>query len=479
MKVAAARGLDGAALAALAMLLALPALIGCAELPWRPYQAAPPSPTQAFRSDRSARVVPAPPLRLDDAHDYSLIELIDVAQRANPDTRQAWEEARAAAARLGGAEAVYLPALTLVVTGGARRLAFPSPMGSFSVSGPYVEPKLELAWTLLDLSRFAAVDEAHALVMQANFNFSRRHQEVLFAVARSFYALDASRARLEAAQATLRSATVVEEAAQARLEVGLATRPELLLAREARARAAFDVESAAGAVRTNQGLLAESVGVAPFPPLRTTSLAQQPTPERLANPIEQIMDGTLRERPDLKALDAAVRARAADVRRARRSYAPRLSLTSSVDYQQWRYDAAPMGQTFTLSEGEYDAQLRLDWELFDGFSRLNDVRAAQAERAASAAALTAGTLRALREAWTAYFDVQTAERQVEFAGALLVSAEEAYAATLETYRRGLGTLIDLLTAERDLADARGTAIESRARLLTAAAALSFAVGAVP
>jgi outer membrane protein len=435
---------------------------------------------QAFRSDGKARVtVPAPPLRLDDGHEYSLIELIDVALRANPDTRQAWEEARAAAARLGHAEAVYLPALTLVATGGAHRLAFPSPMGTFSADGPYIEPKLELAWTLLDLSRFAAVDEAHALVLQANFTFSRRHQEVLFAVARSFYALDASRARLEAAQATLRSATVVEEAAQARLQVGLATRPELLLAKEARARAAFDVESAAGAVRTNQGLLAESVGVAPFPPLRTTSLAQQPTPERLATPVEQIMEGALRDRPDLKALDAAVHARTADVRRARGTFAPRLSLTANIDYQRWRYDAAPPSQTFDVAATEYDAQLRLDYGLFEGFARLNELREAEAERAASAAALTAGTLRALREAWTAYFDVQTAERQVEFAAALLVSAEEAYAATLETYRRGLGTLIDLLTAERDLADARGTAIESRARLLTAAAALAFAIGAVP
>jgi outer membrane protein TolC len=125
------------------------------------------------------------------------------------------------------------------------------------------------------------------------------------------------------------------------------------------------------------------------------------------------------------------------------------------------------------------ARLRLDWELFDGFARHNGVRAAESERAASAEALTAGTLRALREAWTAYFDIDTAQRQVEFATALLAAAEEAYAATLETYRRGLGTLIDLLTAERDLASARSAGIDSRAQLLTAAAALTFAVGGLP
>src|SRR5262249_22355328 len=153
-----------------------------------------------------------------------------------------------------------------------RRDAFPTKDGQFSTQGPYFLPRLELAWALLDLPRFAAVDGARAQVEQVSFAFSRRHQEVTFAVARAFYALDAARARLEAAQATLRTATVVEEAVGARVEVGLATRPELLLAREARARAAFDVEAAVGAVHSSQAALAEVVGVSPRPPIRTTPL---------------------------------------------------------------------------------------------------------------------------------------------------------------------------------------------------------------
>ena len=457
----------------------LASLAGCVELPWRSYSAAPPSPTRMPRPAASdAAAVPVSLPTLEDAHEYSLVELIDVAQRSNPETRQAWEQARAAAARLGRAEAVYLPALALTVIGGARRQAFPSPDGEFSASGPYVDPRLELTWALLDLSRFAAVERASALVREANFAFTRKHQEVMFGVARAFYGLDASRARLDAAQATLRSATVVEEAARARLDVGLATRPELLLAREARARAAYAVEAAAGAVRTSQGALAEAVGVSPSSPLRITPLEAQPAPRDFGLSIEQILEAVLRERPDLKALTADVRAREADVRGARRSFAPRLSLTTSLGEQLWRFESDPPDKSFTLAEPEFDAQLKLDWELFTGFGRLNDVRAAEAERGASAAALTAGALRALREAWTAYFDVQTAARKVEFATALLASAEEAYAATLETYRRGLGTLIDVLTAERDLADARSTIIESRAELLTAAAALTFATGAL-
>jgi outer membrane protein TolC len=453
-------------------------LLSCAELPWRSYAAAPPSPTRAEMATTATRIA-APLVTLDATHEYSLVELIDVAQRANPDTRAAWEQARAAAARLGIAEAVYLPALALAISGGIRRNAFPAPMAPFSASGPFVEPHLTLTWILLDLSRFADVAVTRALGQEASFTFCRRHQEVMFGVARAFFGLDASHARLASTQATLRSATVDEEAVQARLEVGLATRPELLLAREVRARAAYDVEAAAGTVRSSEAALAAAVGAPPVFDLRVARVNAQALRERLSVPIQQILETTLRQRPDLQALSAELRARAAAVRRAKGSFAPQLTLHGNVNYLGWDYETDPGGHAPLLSALEYDAQLHLDWSLFAGFAHLNALRAAEAERQTSAATLTGGTLQALREAWTAYFDVQTAQRKLEFATALLDSAEEARAATLETYRHGLGTLIDLLTAERDLASARTTLVESRAELLTAAAALALAVGAAP
>jgi outer membrane protein len=464
--------------------LVLTGSLGCAEMPWRAERTAPPSSSQIVVDDAAGVrgvvdvVAPESPPALDRAHEYALIELIDLAQRSNPETREAWERARAAAARLGGAEAVYLPSLTLVAEGGVQRVSYPSPAGTFAAGGPFVSPELDLAWTLLDVSRFALVSEARARVAQANFTFTRKHQEVLFAVARAYYELAASHAELDAARATLESATTVEEATQARLDVGLATQPELLLAREQRTRASFDVEAAVGAVRAAEGALAESVGVAPDPPLRVALWAAPPAPDRLASSVEDVMQATLAARPDLKALHADVLARRADEKSAIGRFTPRLSLDAQAAYVWWWYEATP-GGSFTLAAPTLDAHLRVDWDLFRGFQDVERVHEAQAERRASEDALTAGSLRALREAWTAYFDVKTAERKVEFGDSLLIASQEAFAATLETYRHGLGTLVELLTAQRDLAEARGTAIASHTELLTAVAALTLAIGAVP
>ena len=49
---------------------------------------------------------------IDPNHVYSLVELIDIAQRRNPSTRVAWEQARQAAINISIARAASLPALT-------------------------------------------------------------------------------------------------------------------------------------------------------------------------------------------------------------------------------------------------------------------------------------------------------------------------------------------------------------------------------
>ena len=56
---------------------------------------------------------------------YTLAELIDLAQRTNPETRVAWERARQAAAAVGLVESEYYPVLALSASVGASRVTFP------------------------------------------------------------------------------------------------------------------------------------------------------------------------------------------------------------------------------------------------------------------------------------------------------------------------------------------------------------------
>ena len=80
--------------------------------------------------------------------------------------------------------------------------------------------------------------------------------------------------------------------------------------------------------------------------------------------------------------------------------------------------------------------------------------------------------------WRAYFELPSSRSKYAFAQSLLAASEESYDANFETYRQGLSTIVELLTAERDLANARYTLIQSKAQLLTAYAAVAYAAGVV-
>src|SRR2546426_10849907 len=58
---------------------------------------------------------------------YGLAELIDIAQRNNPETRVAWERARQAAAGVGLTESAYYPYIVAAAAGGYDRAFIPFP----------------------------------------------------------------------------------------------------------------------------------------------------------------------------------------------------------------------------------------------------------------------------------------------------------------------------------------------------------------
>jgi outer membrane protein TolC len=230
-------------------------------------------------------------------------------------------------------------------------------------------------------------------------------------------------------------------------------------------------------VRDAQADLAVALGVAANTPIEVENLDRQKIPRDLGVSVDRLIDAAMQQRPDLAAQVAALRQREAELRRTRAAWYPTLSLSSGYGEQLWSYTFNGPPETHTALP-QYSALVTLQWDLFTGLRRLNDVRQAAANRAAAGAALESFELDAIAQVWRAYYQFKSAVKKYEFARAILAASQNAYEANLEAYRQGLSTIVELLSAGNDLANARYTLIQSKADLLTASAAVAFAAGSV-
>ena len=418
---------------------------------------------------------------IDPQRRYELVDLIDLAMQTNPETRVAWEGARQAAIGVGLVESQYLPVLTLVALGGYESLAFPAPLVSFfRADFEAVNPTLTLRWLLLDFGRRGtARDAAREQLLAANLGFNRKHQEITFGVQRAFFALTSLRAKIAVAQSSVDSAHAVRESAEAQLRKGLATITDVSLARQQEAQAAFDLEDVLETERDAQVALAESIGIPPTTQIRIADFSSLPPPAALEDSVDKVIDQALENRPDLIAKVAALRAKEADVRSARAAYFPTLSLLSTAGTIAGRAQVSspvPPAGWFGVDKPNYGVGLALEWNIYDGGAKRRKVELAEAARRAAEDEVTAVRDQAIRDVWKAYTDVRLAIRRLDVAAALVDASQKSYDATLESYRHGTGTLIDLLAARRELSRAQFVDLDTRLKLLNASAALAFTTG---
>jgi outer membrane protein TolC len=80
------------------------------------------------------------------------------------------------------------------------------------------------------------------------------------------------------------------------------------------------------------------------------------------------------------------------------------------------------------------------------------------------------------EVWAAYSDMRTALRQQKAAAALLTASNQSYEAAQESYGYGVRNLLDVVSAQKALAEARSEDISARTQLLLQVTNLAFRTG---
>jgi len=452
--------------------------LGCSQ--FRPARAiadgSPPSPSAPWNPPPEARAEqkPTPPPLIPEKYRrektvLSLAEVIDIALRNNPVTRTSWAQARSAAAVLGQKRSEYYPEID--AGGNVTRQKATTFGGASTFFQTTYGPSATLSWLLLDFGgRAGDVEEARQALFAADWTHNAALQTVVLQVTSAFYAYGNAKELLVAQEASVAESQRNHDAANERHAAGVATIADVLQAKTALSQDTLALETVRGQIQTIRGQLATALGVPANIPVEIADLPETIDVEHVTASIDALIDEAQKERPDLGAARAQAEKARAHVGTARGELLPTLSAFGSANRLSY---ASPGGVPYRTT---YTGGLQLSVPIFDGFRRVYDVR--QAEEDARAARAQAETLeqQVILQVWTSYYDVRTAAQRVQTSRDLLDSARQAADVTAGRYKSGVGSILDLLTAQRNLALARAQDVQARSDWYQSVAQLAHDTG---
>ena len=397
----------------------------------------------------------------------TLADVVDLALRNNPATRASWSQARAAADRLGSARGEYFP----TVNGATSVSRIKSPATNARPAGIRTEygPSISLNYLLLDFGgRSGSVETARQDLFAANLTHNATIQNTVLQAQVAYFNYMATLALLNAERSALAEAQANLNAAQGRNRVGLATIADVLQARTALSQEQLNLETIQGNLQAARGGLAAALGLPANLPFDLEPLAGGVPVRVMTQSVDSIINDALRNRPDLAAARAQAAAAYAQVRVARAAELPSLNLSGN-GARTYTSPATFAGPSYTVSLG-------LSIPIFNGFSHQYDVAAAKAQADAFSALADQTRQNVVTQVFVSYYALQTAQQRVVTADDLLASAEQSAQVAAGRYREGVGSIIDLLTAQSALANARAQQVQSRWQWYTSLAQLARDAG---
>jgi len=463
-------------LPALGLAVLLAATPACVHQAWRKPASVgvPPSESQTWtppaevQQDRGLPLpaVPPEPETIPAGKVWNLVSLVDYALRNNPRTRLSWLAAQAAEDSFNSENGAYYPQIGLNVP---AEWSYGSPNGPDQHWQVAVGPQVSLSYLLLDGGgRAASSEEAGYNLVAANWNHNAAIQNVAFLIIQSYFLYQESRAIVQAEELAVKEARTVLEAANERHRAGVATIADVLQAEAALSQAELALQTTNGHLKTLQGVLATAVGLPANSPLEIPAVPMELPADHADRDVNQLIQEAIAQRPEIEAARAQIRGAEAHVRAIRSQGRPTLSLFG---------DGGAFYNTYweNLLDG-YSIGVSLQFPLFTGYSHTFNVKRAERQQEQAV-----GELRQLEQAvaldvWTAYYALETATLKLKTTEDLLRSATQSYEVALGRYQSGVGDIIDTVTAQRNLEDARAQKVRAKADWFLSMAQLIRAVG---
>lgn len=403
--------------------------------------------------------------------DPQLDKLVEQALQDNPNlavTRARLRRAQAAAdATFAAGQPQVNGALDITRQRFSENSLYPPPLaGSIENTGAL---QANFSWELDFFGK-------HASALQAALGASRAAEADLAAarvvlasnVARTYFQLLRVQEQLAVARRTVEQRQQQLQLVQQRVQAGLDTTLEQRQGEAALPEARQQIEALQEQAETTRNALAALVAsqdvpaVGSLPALRSL---------RTGGELPALPADLLGRRPDVSAARWRVEAAARDVDVAKAQFYPNINLTAFVGLS-----TLGLGHLLDLGSTQWGVGPAIRLPIFDAGRMRANLRGKAADADVAVESYNAAVLEALHEAGDAVAAVRSVARQQAEQRQAETAAEGAYDIAVQRYRAGLGTYLNVLSAESTVLAQRRLGVDLAARALDARVALYRALG---
>jgi outer membrane protein len=442
------------------------ALLECVLLTW-PFNAT--ASPDVFNTEKFIAAEPYAGIRAICPQDLinkelGLMDVVELALCNNPQTRSSWAASRAQAAQLGASLATFFPTLSGPISVAHSR-------DTTGINSETRGANLTISYLLYDSGgRKASVESARQVLLATNATLDETLQTVYLNAVQAYYSLLAARASVQSSHAAEEAARKSLDAAQARYQFGTATPLDRLQAQTALSQAILNRISAEGSAAAAQGTLANIMGYAATKPFELAPVEDTGPDPVAENDIGKLIETAIQSRPDLLAAEAQIKAAEANVAVIRANGLPSISMNASIA----RYKTITDGLSDTHFSTGLGVSVNLPW--FSGYRDTYNNRLAQAQLDNTKAQRDLVANQVALDVWKAYQTLLTNSQALQATDDLLRAAVESEKMASGRYKAGLGTILDVLTAQSTLASAQQQRVTAQYNFRASKFALAKAIG---
>lgn len=392
----------------------------------------------------------------------SLDDALRLALQNNGVARAALAETDAAQARLNAARANLFPVIDLSSSTTRTRIEG----GGVNTDTTQRQHGIELEWLLLDNGqRELRIRQSSRTAEATRQNTRETIRRVLFQTARAYYEVLRRQELLQVADTAVRRAETLLEVAKAQAEVGTAPQKDVLQAEADLANARVQQIQARNALRLAETDLKRLIGwdaTRALPPLQAPQAAPTSNPDLS---VAQLWQRARRQRPDLRNAELNLQVSKLGVDIARANSLIRLQITAR-GFREVEPNVRTQGSLSVIAS----------YPVFDGGLTRANLREAEANLESAQFRLQQAERDAYAEVESAVLTLRETAERLEASRVAVAAARRNFDAAQESLREGVGTIIEVLTAQLALITAETNLVQATYDAAIAELQLRLAVG---